>query len=209
MKIPCTIAQMWSTSVLQCGTHEITQVKFSLIRSFVQLWKHGEMHSQKTPYYPMWDIIIRQLYFEKATSNCFCYVHSHRIGSLRLFCSAHLSQPYPWNWTHWKHASSSEGFLNHFKNYRFEFSSILVTCTFFFFPQAKSSYLLLIRNDESHEDHEYSAHLNVDSKIKSQGDFFSLSLRSPGKLLILADRFPLIYFFLTAWVIALKCLVTL
>lgn len=45
-------------------------------------------------------------------------------------------------------------------------------------------------------------------KLKARGASFP-PLRFSSKLLIVADLLPLIYFFLTARVIVLKCLVTL
>lgn len=52
MKIPCTTAQMWPTSVLQCGTHEITQVKFSyqIICTAVEAWGNALSENSALPY---------------------------------------------------------------------------------------------------------------------------------------------------------------
>lgn len=127
-------------------------------------------------------------------------------AAMFLLHFAYLNQSHLCSWTYIKHEINSEAFSNHFKNQIVVVFSPSLSYTFL---QTKSSDLLLITNGKFHQDHENSAHSPATSKMKRQRDLFFLSLRSSSKLLILADLLPLIHFSLTAWVMALKCLVTL
>lgn len=173
----------------------------SVIRSSLQLWKDWEMHSQKTSNYLIWGMSLldhTDNWTESMRLFLLCHSKFTATGQCILLTLSFI-------YAILKTCNQLRGF----KPFQELQIRVFLSPHHIHLIQTKSSYLLLIREGKSHEDHEHTAHLNNDSKIKSQRDLFSLSLRSSSKILILADLFPLIYFFLTAWMIAFKCLVTL